>query len=256
MICPLCVREKVEFHRKSHIIPEWMYDDLYDKKHRMVNAELDKEFVNRKQKGYYEEYIICTDCEIESQKYDNYASLILTDRTPESPVHQAVTKTLYEETKNGRNYCFSRWEGIDFQMFQKFVFICVLRAHLASSRHGTTILAEKHFKGIRDLYKNNATNDLTYPITVVQFPEDDKFKNHVVLPFANRKNGHRFVEFSGAGYQLLAYVSSHTKPLFVYSTSLKSDGSMYLMHVYFEASGTFKSMNPTLADLSARFTKI
>lgn len=155
MICPLCKLGKDEFHKKSHIVPEWMYRDIYDAEHehKMVNADFDKEVVNKEQTGYYEEYIICKDCENESQLYDSYACRILTDRAPQTKEHRAVTKIPYKKSKDGRIVRFSRWEGIDFLKFQKFVFATALKGHLATVKHGKTILGKKHFEQMRQLYK-------------------------------------------------------------------------------------------------------
>ena len=48
--------------KKSHIIPEFMYENTYDDKLRMIAFESDLTQVRLRQKGYYEP-ILCRNCE-------------------------------------------------------------------------------------------------------------------------------------------------------------------------------------------------
>lgn len=247
--CPLCRNAVEAFHKRSHMVPEWLYKDCYNQKHKMINVKLDRELVNKKQKGYYED-IICPKCEQESQLYDHYGSLILTTRAQRSPEYKAVVRKTYQKSQNGMVCRYSHWENVDFQKFQRFVFACVLRAHLSEKKKRRLLVADKHFERIRTVYKDLAIrDDMSYPILVVKYPEDDRFRDHVFLPFVNKKQNHHVIEFSGGGYLFSVFVSSHRKPDYVYSNRLKSNGSLHVLHKYFEDCGTFRSMSPTFAEL-------
>ncbi|MDZ4184599.1 MAG: hypothetical protein U1D97_06425, partial [Desulfuromonadales bacterium] len=90
--CPLCEKNVNTLHRRSHLLPEWMYREVYDSRHKMINVKIDKRHINKIQKGYYET-IICETCEIESQVYDRYGSLILGNRNNETPEVASIVVT-------------------------------------------------------------------------------------------------------------------------------------------------------------------
>lgn len=203
LICPFCDTEVKSFHRRSHLLPEWMYKDCYDENHKMANLNSSDNTLSKAQKGMYAS-IICPECEDETQKYDRYASLILTDRSPKSPEYLAVKKSYYHEIPyDGTLYKLSRWGNFDFLKFQKFVFVTVLRSHLAEKQNGSPLLIDKHFKKMLSIYKQHGIlDDETYPIQVMKFPEEDIFPPHVIplRSYRNKEDGHRIVEFSGGGY--------------------------------------------------------
>ena len=87
--CPLCNNEVQNFHKRSHLLPEWMYTDCYDEKHKVIEVSRVKEKVTKRQKGVYDAFI-CEDCEKETQLYDHYASLVLTKRSPNSIEHKSI----------------------------------------------------------------------------------------------------------------------------------------------------------------------
>jgi len=75
MKCELCRRDQTL--RNSHIIPEWVYKDLYDDKHRInvlsTDARRPKLFA---QKGITEK-MLCDDCEQKFSRYENYARKLI-----------------------------------------------------------------------------------------------------------------------------------------------------------------------------------
>ena len=245
--CPLCGKFISCLHKRSHLIPEWMYKDCYDENHKMFNVAIAEGLVNKRQKGIYEE-IICENCEKVSQHYDRYASLVLTTRAPENLEHKKVVRNDARfENINGKVTLYSLWDNIDFRKFQRFVFVCVLRAHLAEKRKGKDLLVEKHFDKMHEIYTNHAIeDDLSYPILVTKYQDEDN-KGYVCPPFANKKDGHYFVEFSGAGYCFCVYVSSHKKPNHVNSMCLKKNGSMCVISVPLVECGTFKKAASTFS---------
>jgi hypothetical protein len=245
--CPLCKKAVNSFHRRSHLIPEWMHKDCYDVNHKLINVDLNNKFAIKKQKGDYDE-IICTNCEIISQEYDRYASLILTNRSTDSPEYNAVKRSVLKKTDKGNvaNY----WENIDFLNFQKFVFACMLRTHFHMKKKGKYLLIDKHFWRINKIYQNNLIDDKSYPILVLKYSNKDSFRNIMVMPFRNKIDGHHFIEFSGAGYMFRIFVSSHNKPQYVNNLCLKKDGSMYLIEKKIENTGSFKSVLPDLVQMS------
>ena len=83
--CKLCGNEK-KLCKQSHIIPNFMYKDLFDEKNRMYTFS-GKRGVNRKTKvqqtGEFDKNILCKDCDNNKiGELERYASLILYDGFP------------------------------------------------------------------------------------------------------------------------------------------------------------------------------
>lgn len=244
--CPFCMQATSKFHRRSHIMPEWMYTGMYDENHKMLQASIDRQKLTKKQKGLYASFM-CVDCEKESQRYDHYASLVLTGRSPESNEHKTVQKVYHEEYKQNEKIWYSTWQNIRFEYFQKFVFSIALRCHFSGLMKSGITLTEKHLNRILALYKSqNNLDDISYPIQIIEYPLTDPLRNHVVLPYFEKKKGHHVLEFSGSGYLFNVYVSSHEKPRFVKSLRLKKDGSMYVIGMEFRETGLYRNFSKLL----------
>lgn len=230
-----------------------MYSEVYDHRHKLINVKVDRRHVNKKQKGYYES-IICEDCELQSQVYDRYGSLILGSRNDEAPEATSIVV----EKRAGRTSAgvqeYSHWSNLDFSRLQKLVYACVLRSHLAEQKEGNYLLVEKHFQKMRDLYRDaDCLDDYSYPVLIVKFDDADTTKNLIYLPFKNKINGHTVIEFAGGGYMFRVYVSSHRKPSHVSEVMLKASGSLYMLHFSIRDVGTFKATFPVLVDLAKKF---
>src|ERR1700722_9313027 len=81
-ICKLCLQNK-KLLKKSHIIPDFMYKELYDKHHRIYSFN-PMEMVNNTgkiklhQSGVYEGNILCENCDnVIISQYENYGRYVL-----------------------------------------------------------------------------------------------------------------------------------------------------------------------------------
>ena len=239
LICPLCNEKVTEFHRRSHLLPEWMYTEIYNQNHKALEVSKRKQKVTKRQKGYYGQFI-CNGCEVETQKYDHYASLILTNRSPNSHEYKLLSKESYAFQIDGEKTEYEEWHNVDFQKFQRFVFACVLRTQLAGKMKDVS-LNKKHFEKLLSIYRSNSTDDISYPIVVIKNPDNDMFRNQVIIPYIKKQRGHHIVEFAGAGFIFNVYVSSHNKPNYVNEFRLKNDGSMVLIVILFKQTGLFSN---------------
>ena len=88
MICPFCSNEVPQFHPNSHIIPEWMYKNSYDDKHRAISLNLDdleKDVVQQGHRGSF----ICHACEMKFSKDDDYGSQLFINNSKNSRVQKS-----------------------------------------------------------------------------------------------------------------------------------------------------------------------
>lgn len=241
LICPLCTKQVSKFHKKSHLLPEWMYTGCYDEKHKLLEVSRVNKNIIKKQKGNYSSFM-CSDCEHEIQKYDHYASLILTRRSPNSNEYSSIRRKYFSELYRGIKIEFYKLEKIDFKKFQKFVFSAILRTHFAGELNGIISLNRKHLNGILGIYRESRLNDFLYPILLKEYKNQDKLRSNIILPFINKYEGHHIIEFSGAGYLFQVYISSHPKPRFVESLRLKADGSLFIINMSLQEMGLFKNI--------------
>ncbi|MFC1890859.1 hypothetical protein ACFLZT_00530 [Thermodesulfobacteriota bacterium] len=237
LTCPLCNKKVTEFHKRSHLLPEWMYTEIYNEKHKVLEISKRKQKVTKRQKGYYGQFI-CKACEIKTQKYDHYGSLILTNRSPNNPEHKLISREHFEFPIDGEKTEYEEWKNIDFKKFQRFVLACILRTQLAGQMKGIS-LNKKHFEKLISLYHGGATDDISYPIVVIKNPDNDKFRNQVIIPYIKKQRGHHIIEFAGTGFIFNVYVSNHKKPNYINAFRLKNDGSMQLIIILFKQTGLF-----------------
>ncbi|TAM45644.1 MAG: hypothetical protein EPN53_14620 [Acidobacteria bacterium] len=91
-ICPLCREEKTptEF-RDSHIIPEFLYEELYDKQHSlMAVATAMPALPQRRHKGIYQKDFLCADCEGQLGKHEDYLAKRLKSKVSVVPSPDAT----------------------------------------------------------------------------------------------------------------------------------------------------------------------
>lgn len=78
MICQLCLQDK-KLCKKSHIIPDFMHQELFDEKHRLV--KFDPSMPNSNYDvptGEYEGNILCEDCDNRViGQYESYTKMVL-----------------------------------------------------------------------------------------------------------------------------------------------------------------------------------
>jgi len=68
--CRLCKRTVPQL-RNSHIIPECLYQPIYDFRHRFIPIQSDKYSPARIEQMGYRERLLCPDCEIKLGKWEN-----------------------------------------------------------------------------------------------------------------------------------------------------------------------------------------
>jgi len=222
-------------------MPEWMYTEMYDQNHKVLQVSRSADKVKKRKKGIYKSFI-CEECEKTTQKYDRYASLILTKRSTDSNEYKSIVKKDDAHIFKSELLEFSRWKNINFSYFQKFIFSIILRSHFAGTIEGSISLTQKHLNRILALYSDPQNlDDKAYPITLAGYPENDPLRNHVILPYFEKKHGHHILEFSASGYLFNVYISSHDKPRFVKSLRLKNDESMYLIKMTFRETGLYRN---------------
>lgn len=120
--CKLCCREDENLLKKSHIIPNFMYQYLFDEQNRIAvvaSTELTKK--DRKFKtqptGEYEQGILCSTCDNELKgQYESYAAKALYGKD--------ISINNAPKVKRYQNKAGQKWsviENIDYHKFKLFL---------------------------------------------------------------------------------------------------------------------------------------
>jgi hypothetical protein len=109
--CALCRRQAKLC--KSHIVPEFLYKDLYDKDHRLWKISTNPlTRTTRPRKGVYE-HLLCPECERRTSSWDDYASKVL---------RGGIERKMQE--------CYFGWfiSGLNYRLFKLFQLSLLWRA--------------------------------------------------------------------------------------------------------------------------------
>lgn len=118
-ICKLCRNEREL--RKSHILPEFMYQNIYDdnpKRFYHLDVDLDNEDNSQSkihQKGIREN-LLCDDCEGKFSKYEDYAAETIYGKRKQNKAYI----TSQSKTADGL-YSLYQYEGFSYKEFKVFL---------------------------------------------------------------------------------------------------------------------------------------
>lgn len=233
MKCKLCLLEKPLI--KAHIIPEFMYADLYNEQHRFYEFSIDeirdgktlKPFI---QIGEFDKEILCAECDNERLgSLEKYAQKLL--------FGQNLTPVETPDCSNYElgGYEFSECTNIDYARIKLFLLSILWRSHLTKRSKFSSIDLGPHADKIRDMIWNSSPgNYLEYPITITSFVRADyHYKDLILEPRRMRgKSGLNSYIFSIGSFQFMFYVNSvnHHLPEFITELALK-ENNMRTVHL-------------------------
>lgn len=234
--CKLCLEEK-QLIKKSHIIPEFMYQDLYDDKHKMIvftPAEMARGegFVKNPSLGEYESGLLCIDCESKVlSKYESYASKALYGgmlASNECPVFQNYINPDGLKYSSGTNISYSKI---------KIFFLSILwRASISSRPLFSEINLGEHEEILRKMILNGEPKEIDdYPIFFSAFVNDKNApRNLIAQPqIRETETGHTSFIFIIGGMIYFFYLNSKELkiPKTVLASTIKPSNEMIIYHV-------------------------
>lgn len=124
-ICQLCYK-RAKLLRRSHIIPTFMYNGLFDETNRAYHANLkDADRSKHIQTGYYDKYILCEKCDnVLFGKLERYAALLLYGES------KKVSHTIKTEPLSKESFMLTVTDT-DEKNFKLFVLSILWRAHIS-----------------------------------------------------------------------------------------------------------------------------
>ncbi|MGQ1947730.1 hypothetical protein ACT3CD_11590 [Geofilum sp. OHC36d9] len=231
--CKLCNEEK-PLIKKSHIIPNFMYKDLYDENHRIRKFDaiekskgIDK--VSKPPTGEYEGGILCKECDNEKiGQFESYLSKILTN--PNIPEDQ---KPKCEKITNDTGVEFTRVTNIDYKSVKLALLSILWRASISNRPMFNEVDLGPLGEKIRKMIDSETpSNDKDISIVVMSWHNDDKTaKDIIAQPRRHKKDGKTHYSFIIGGYIVIFYISDNSIRKEVEPFRLQSDDSLSIIHL-------------------------
>jgi hypothetical protein len=231
MHCHLCHTEQKLC--KSHIVPEFLYRDLYNGDHMMmgINGQGNKGW-KPLQKGIREK-LFCSDCE--QHLNDKYEKPFLKQWLNEKPLPSQMS----------HNSLFSA--TYDYPTFKLFHLSILFRASVSSLSTFQEVDLGKHEKRINQMLLNeDPGQDWEYPILAFAVLNgNDVEKRLISQPIRGRHEGHRAYGqiYGGAMWWIL--VSSHRNDLFC-RAGLQPSGKINISAELWDEIGVIQNISAAL----------
>jgi hypothetical protein len=232
-ICKLCKKEK-ELIKKSHIIPEFLYKELYDEKHRMRRFDaIEKakgiEKVSKPPKGEYEAGLLCRECDGDRLgKYESYVGKLLAKA--EFPDEQ---KPNCQKIVNETGVEFLRIENVDYKILKLCLLTILWRSGISKrSTYKDVSLGSYEEKIRKQLFEENASSDSDIAIVVMSWRNDEQTATDIIAqPIKHIKNGKTHYSIILSGYIVLYFISDDSIDENLDLFRLKEDNTLSIIYL-------------------------
>jgi len=195
MICKLCHQNKKLV--RSHIIPEFLYKNLYDQKHRFFELSNIPDKNNLyKQKGHYEK-LLCDKCESLLSKYENYAKKVFYGG-------------IEIEFKNYNNWIMLK--GVDYSKFKLFQLSILWRASVSSLEIFKKVKLGIHEENLRKMIlSENPGEPHEYGCAIIAITINNDLLELIMPPEYYKFDNNHFVLFVLCGFVFLYIISNNNQ---------------------------------------------
>jgi len=216
--------------KNSHIIPDFMYQDMYDEKHKMV--VVDKGMQNRAKtvsSGEYESNLLCAECDNKILgTLESYASSVLYGGNLLEWKDLNLTKSI-----NQNNVKFVKVEGINYAKFKLFLLSLIWRAGISNRDFFSKVDLGPHEEMIRQMiYSGNAGEYDRYPCNVFAYVDENKElpEGLMISPIKINSGGIKYL-FMVSGLIYIFYISSHRLQDWIYEIALNNKGELIVPYI-------------------------
>lgn len=220
MTCKLC--QNISPLQNSHILPEFVYTQLYDDKHRMqVLSSHEQNPRPYEQKGLRER-LLCRNCETKLSRYERYASTAFDGKETETPVDGVIIVN-----------------GVDYKQFKLFLLSILWRASISSLEFFDKVCLGPHEDKIREMILTNDPGPSDrYGIVPFALIDDHKIQSDLIIqPSRTKLYGHVGYRFIFGGFMWVYLVSSHSAPKEMKPLFVMEDNSLCIIKGDFRACG-------------------
>jgi len=209
--------------RRSHILPEFLYESLYDEKHRYVGIRPDPDSKNPFEQLGLREYLLCGGCEGRLSVWETYAANVLRN---------------LPDTAQARPGEVVEVRDVDYTRFKLFQLSLVWRAGVATHASFAEAALGPHLGNIRDLLNNeDPGHRARYGCVLIGF-RGGSVARVGRPPISCRIDGQRSLLFLMAGLIWVFVVSSHSESMKGQASFLGPEGVLRI-HIGNETAQEF-----------------
>jgi len=226
MKCKLCGDNK-KLLKKSHIVPEFMYQDLFDEKHRIHEVLLKPENQLKgktRQSGGYDKNILCGNCDNKILgRLESYASLVL---------YGGIELTIeYSTAKNKSTYISVK--EIDYQKFKLFLLSILWRASISNLPIFRNVILGQHEQVIRGkILSNNPGSSVEYPCAIFTHLHNPEIPNQIIAEPGCLINGEQQIyAFLISGNLFIFFTSTNEQTEWVQHCTVNEKGEMKIVQM-------------------------
>ena len=192
--CALCLEDRTIV--RSHVIPVFLYEAVYDQKHRFRIIDTGAEYKERWAQKGLREPLLCEICEGQLSSYERYMSLVFSG---------AVNTTVERERQ------FQKISGIDYYQFKLFALSVLWRASATDLTFFSKVNLGKYQDIARKLLvARDPGRDNQFPILIGGVTINGEPLNGVILePTSSKVDGHFCYRFLFGGLIWVFIVSGH-----------------------------------------------
>jgi hypothetical protein len=228
--CKLCLNNKKL--RNSHIIPEFMYQNIYDKKPRRFNSltvnlsKLDSAHKKFEQQGI-REFLLCGECEVLLSKYEKYASETIYAKNQNSKVFSVKIYRIPGTTKIVQEFA-----GLVYKDFKLFL-LSILWRIIISKEYKIQIADEEIKEKLRVAILNHDPlnyKDFGCIIQAIKNDTDELVSGFIHVPSPKIINNFKMIEVLIDGFMYSFFLNSNELPEGQTKFFLNQNGSMNILY--------------------------
>ena len=238
MICQLCLEEK-SLQKKSHIIPDFMFKEIYDEGHWLYRGKMSQPGKMRKvPTSEYEGGILCKECDNNIiGAYETYASRALYPgvvKEKDCPVIE------FRKSAGGIELTFAG--NIDYRLFKLFMLSILWRASISKRDFFKNVsLGKKHGGLLRLMILNGNPGGVTdYPIFLITHLNTNTVPGDVVgEPHKTKIDSDTRYNFLIGGIYYMFFVSPRNIPDYIIESTINKANELRIFHLKEDAAERF-----------------
>ena len=230
--CKLCNQDKVLIN-KSHIIPEFLYHNLYNDKHLLIRGNA-LDLVNKSRKvsklpqGEYEGGLLCKECDNKIiGQYETYLGSLFNN-----PYLAIPQRPIYHDFVGDDGLEFTRIENIDYKLLKLCLLSIIWRASISKRPIFEYVKLGKYEDKIREqIYSGTPSIDTEIPIVIFSWTNDKETPTQIIAqPTKHKNNGKTFYSFVINGYIILYGITPGAINKAFESVKLQSNNTITIVH--------------------------
>jgi hypothetical protein len=227
MKCKLCLKDRLLLKR-SHIIPDFQYKELYDEKHRIISFNIEKDKSKSIPTGEYESNILCQDCDNKLiGSLESYASLVFFGGTK--------IETGKFRKKDGLEFVHAK--GINYKKFKLFLLSVLWRASISSRSLFKQVNLGPHEEEVRKMIlSGDPGSSCKYPCMISSYRHQNILKEIVGEPRQMRIDAKKGCGITGyafliAGFLYIFKITKDDKDKAFQEAVINKNGCMMIPYI-------------------------